>query len=807
MGVTKIPERLCCLHLTRGESHYVVPFPGNILRISEEDLPKVIADQIKKDGVCITYHPDLPRLGTLTVVKFPQKGRVELVFFMRVVIKDKENAGEMGSVAAFEPFPDEELTKKEFASKPFQSLWTDFLLTFGILSDVLLEKKGEKNKTNSSKLFSSINHPEKLMRFLSITAFQLNLRPEHYLLTEGMLGIFIENNPMRKLERMHLVFKWMLDHERDEDLPKGSAPSGGAMVEMPQLTSGTGSDSDKDLPPHVKKIIESEEARLQSIPDGSAEGGVIATYVSRLRSFPWTKFTEDKQDLKEVRRILDEDHYGLAKAKDSISEHLAVHQLTPTSKGLILCIAGPPGTGKTSLGKSIARALGRNFIRRSLGGVRDEAEIRGHRRTYIGAMPGIIVKGITDAGTINPVFLLDEVDKLGKDTFHGSPEDALLEVFDPEQNSEFTDHYMEIPIDLSNVLFIATANNIHAIHPALRDRMKIIQLHGYSEEEKVAIAERYVIAEELRECGLVSENNNVRLGVEVPRATIQQLVRGYTNEPGVRELKRKFHEIFSNMAHELQEGTLSKLEEGLLLVLTEERLHHYLGNPSHDEETRDLPKLKPGVIPMLAVMGNGAGSVGFIEISSRPNDRFDRTISGILPENKNSMEESVKVAMSRIWHSGILPEEVTQKIAKLFFHIHFDEGGIPKDGPSAGVAIYLGMASLLLNRPVKPLFAGTGEISLKRDIVLPIGGVREKLLAAERYGIRELFIPLGNMPDLEDLPPEFKKRVRLVQYKNGISGAISEPETNARDTVTVYCIETPEQALQLAFPNVSFSGK
>lgn len=488
-----------------------------------------------------------------------------------------------------------------------------------------------------------------------------------------------------------------------------------------------------------------ELKRLSHTPSASPEYSVIKTYLDWLVSLPWQKLSESEIDIQHAARILDRDHHGLDPIKERILEFLAVMKLRPGGKAPILCFVGPPGVGKTSLGKSIAEALGRKFIRLSLGGMHDEAEIRGHRRTYIGSLPGQIIQGIRRANERNPVFMLDEVDKIGKD-FRGDPAAALLEVLDPEQNFSFRDHYLDVAFDLSRVLFITTANVLDTIPPALHDRMEVVELHGYTEEEKIIIAKKYLVPRQ-------AEQNGVQLDVHLNlcEEAIRQIVRCYTREAGLRNLEREIGSICRKRARQLVEGqqSLTRVEPGQLPSL--------LGAPRFlvEEELEERAAL-PGVAVGLAWTPSG-GDILFVEASRMPGEK-GITMTGQLG---NVMQESVKTALSWVRaHAGALGIEENFFSAS-DFHIHVPSGAIPKDGPSAGVTMVTALVSLLTGRVVRPRLAMTGEVTLTGR-VLAVGGIKEKILAAHRLGVREVVLPKDNRPHIErDLPAEIVQALKL----------------------------------------------
>jgi len=498
---------------------------------------------------------------------------------------------------------------------------------------------------------------------------------------------------------------------------------------------------EKGLPEEAKKEAERELSRLAKMHPSSAEYTVASTYLDWMTSLPWQENTEDNLDIKSARKILDEDHFGLEKAKNRIIEYLAVRKLKPDSKGPILCFAGPPGTGKTSLGSSIARALGREFIRLSLGGVRDEAEIRGHRRTYIGALPGRIIQGIRRAGSNNPVFMLDEIDKVGSD-FRGDPSSALLEVLDPEQNFSFSDHYLDVPFDLSGVMFITTANILDTIPPPLRDRMEVLQLLGYTLDEKIKIANRYLIPRQRKAHGLKSDQISFTSGA------VKRIITGYTREAGLRNLEREIATVCRGIASRIAEG---KIETASVKVVN---ISKFLGPIRFTSEVKSRITT-PGIAMGLAWTPTG-GELLFIEATTMKGGK-GLTLTGQLGD---VMKESATTALSFIRANAKalgVPEDFFQTRD---IHIHVPAGAIPKDGPSAGVTMLTALASLLTDKRIHKDLAMTGEITL-RGQVLPVGGIKEKVLAAHRAGIRRIILPQANEKDLDDIPKKVKKEIEF----------------------------------------------
>ncbi len=511
-----------------------------------------------------------------------------------------------------------------------------------------------------------------------------------------------------------------------------------------------------ELPPHAMKEAERELTRLKRTPPTSPDHQVIRNFLEWLIELPWSKSTEDNLDLHQAREILDEDHYNLEKVKKRILEYLAVRKLKPDMKGPILCFVGPPGTGKTSLGRSIARALGRKFVRLSLGGVRDEAEIRGHRRTYVGALPGRIIQSIRRAGSNNPVFILDEVDKIGAD-FRGDPSSALLEVLDPEQNFTFSDHYLEVDFDLSKVMFITTANLLDPIPPPLRDRMEVLELTGYTEEEKLEIAFSHLLPRQLEGHGLTPEQ------MELTPEAVRRVIASYTREAGLRNLEREIASLCRGVAREVAEGGRQHLK------IDAAEVAGYLGPPRFFREAAlDHPEV--GVATGLAWTPSG-GDILFIEVLRMPG-KGNLKLTGQLGD---VMKESATAALSYIRARAPFLGIEEDFFDNTDLHIHVPAGAIPKDGPSAGVPMLCALVSLLSNRPVKKGLAMTGEITL-RGHVMPVGGIKNKVLAAHRAGIQEIIIPALNEVDLEEIPESVRKNL------------------------TFYPVERLDQALEIAFP-------
>jgi ATP-dependent Lon protease len=520
-----------------------------------------------------------------------------------------------------------------------------------------------------------------------------------------------------------------------------------------------------DLPEDVLKEAKRELSRLERLPAGQPEHQVIRTYLELILELPWTKRTEDIVDISRARQVLDEDHFGLRDVKDRILEHLGVLKLNPNAKAPILCFVGPPGTGKTSLGQSIARALGRKFERMSLGGLHDESELRGHRRTYIGAMPGRVIQAIRRAGANNPVLMLDEVDKLGRD-FRGDPAAALLEILDPEQNKAFRDNYLDLPFDLSKVFFVTTANTLDTIPRPLLDRMEILRLSGYSEEEKIQIAKRYLIPRQLKQTGLTPEQ------CHFTDEALRTLIGGYTREAGLRRLEQAIGRVARKITLKFAEGSNEPV------VIKPSDIEDMLGpEPFHQEEMRrDLP---PGVATGLAWTESG-GDVLYIEATLLPDGK-GMTITGQLGE---VMQESAKAAQSYVWsHADALG--IDPNMFKNFgVHVHVPAGAIPKDGPSAGVTMVTALTSLYTKQPARGDTAMTGEVTLT-GLVLPIGGVKEKVLAARRAGMKRVVLPRSNQKDLRDVPEPARSDLEFI-FADRVEDVLSAvvPGITERLTIT-----------------------
>ena len=520
------------------------------------------------------------------------------------------------------------------------------------------------------------------------------------------------------------------------------------------------------MPAEVKKEANKQLKRLEQMHPESSESSLVRTYLDWMVELPWSTRTDDNLDLQKAKQVLDEDHYNLEKIKERFLEYLAVNKLRKEIRGPILCFVGPPGVGKTSLGKSIARALGRNFVRISLGGIRDEAEIRGHRRTYVGALPGRIIQGMKQAGSSNPVFMLDELDKLGND-FRGDPSAALLEVLDPEQNHGFSDHYLNVPFDLSNVLFICTANLLDTVPPALKDRMEVINLSGYTNEEKLEIARRFLIPRQLEEAGISGEL------LDLSNDAVLRIIEQYTREAGLRNLEREMAAICRKVARKVADGRTGRTR------ITRKNLHQYLGPPRFLTETQEQNEI--GVATGLAWTSAG-GELLHVE-ASLSKGRGNLTLTGQLGDvMRESAQAAVSYARAQAKNLG-LEENFYQKQD---IHIHVPSGSIPKDGPSAGITMGTALISALTRRPVSRNVAMTGEITL-RGRVLPVGGLKEKCLAAFRSGVETVAIPFQNQKDLEEIPRPLRNKLHFILARNmndvlAVAFGDKQPEDAPDDT-------------------------
>ena len=597
------------------------------------------------------------------------------------------------------------------------------------------------SKAEKQELLETLEVKERLRRVLGLINRELEILE---------LGKKIQAQVKVEMDKAQKEY-YLREHIKVLQKELGEGEEKGQEIEDLQLRL-----EEAGLPPHAMKEAERELTRLKRTPPTSPDHQVIRNYLEWMIELPWSKSSEDNLDLAQARQILDEDHYDLEKVKKRILEYLAVRRLKPDMKGPILCFVGPPGTGKTSLGRSIARSLGRKFMRLSLGGIRDEAEIRGHRRTYVGALPGRIIQSMRRAGSNNPVFILDEVDKIGAD-FRGDPSSALLEVLDPEQNNSFSDHYLDVGFDLSKVMFITTANLLDPIPPPLRDRMEVLELVGYTEEEKLGIAFSHLIPRQLEAHGLTAAQ------LEISPMAIRSIIASYTREAGLRNLEREIAALCRGAAREIAEGSRNYVAIG------EGEVPAYLGPPKFFREAA-LDHPEPGVATGLAWTPTG-GDILFIEVLRMPGSG-NLKLTGQLGE---VMKESATAALSYIRARAPFLGIEEDFFEKSDLHIHVPAGAIPKDGPSAGLAMLCALVSLLSARPLKKDLAMTGEITL-RGHVLPVGGIKNKVLAAHRAGIREIILPAQNQVDLEEIPP------------------------SVRQELSFHPVERLDQALEIAFP-------
>ncbi len=671
-------------------------------------------------------------------------------------------------VARIEPMPDvlEPSTELEALTRNVQSTFTQIIEAIPYLPEELqlavanIDEPSALSHLISGALRISTEEKEELLETVDVTK---RLRRLSEILTRELevvqLGSKIQSQVESEIDKgqREYFLRQQLKAIQDE-LGEGDEQQ----AEINELRERIGAAG---LPEDAQKAADREVSRLEKLPPVAAEYGVIRTYLEWLVDLPWSKETEDDLDIAHARETLDEDHYDLEEVKDRILEYLAVRKLNPDSPGPILCFVGPPGVGKTSLGRSIAKALGREFERISVGGVRDEAEIRGHRRTYIGALPGTIIRALRDAGTRNPVFMIDEIDKMGAD-FRGDPASAMLEVLDPAQNASFRDHYLDLPFDLSEVLFIATANILDTVPAPLQDRMEVINLAGYTVEEKLHIARRFLVPRQLRANGLKASQ------IEFSDTALNAVIEEYTREAGVRNLEREIGTVCRKVARQVAEGKA----KGKVRI-SAKRARELLGKRRFFSEQRRRTK-DPGVATGLAWTPVG-GVVLFVEATAVPGSG-KLTITGQLGD---VMRESAQAALTwvrRHWQD-LAPDLPDDWFAKHDIHIHIPAGAVPKDGPSAGIAMATALASLISNRPVRNDVAMTGEITLTGQ-VLPIGGLKEKSLAAQRAGIKQVIVPDRNEGDVEEISEDERQDLEFT-YADDIGDVLRtalEPDGKGR---------------------------
>jgi ATP-dependent Lon protease len=741
-----------------------VVFPESVtpLAIGQDRSIKLIEDVVSGDRVLalVTVKEpeaeqpgwdDLYAVGTAAVIhkmiKVPDGTLRILVQGIRRIRLERQVESDPYLVGEFSELPDEveETPEVQALTRNVQSLFARIIGLVPYLPEEL--QIAAANVDDPSALGNLVASTLRLktdekQRLLELTDVEARLREISAILNRELevfeLGSKIQSQVQEEMEKGQREFFLRQQLKAiQEELGEGDPEA----AEMKELR--TTFESMK-LPEEVQKAVDRELGRLERLPPAAAEYGVIRTYLDWLASLPWDKTTVDNLDLANAKQVLDEDHFDLEKVKERILEHLAVSKLKNETSGPILCFVGPPGVGKTSLGQSIARALGRKFARLSVGGVRDEAEIRGHRRTYIGAMPGTIIRHLRDAESMNPVLLIDEIDKMGAD-FRGDPASAMLEVLDPEQNRNFRDHYLDLAFDLSKVLFICTANTLDTIPTPLLDRMDVISLSGYTEDEKFGIAKRYLVPKQLDAHGLDPQQ------VAISDRALRLIIREYTREAGVRNLERRLADVLRKAARQIAEGKLRAKR----LRIDERRVRSWLGPRRYEGEVRKRTA-DPGVATGLAFTATG-GDILFFEATAYPG-KGRLTITGQLGE---VMQESAQAALS--W---VRAHAETLGLDPAWFrehdiHLHVPAGAVPKDGPSAGITMATAIASLVRNEPVSDDVGMTGEITLTGQ-VLPIGGIREKTLAAQRAGLKRVILPRENEPDLAELPAETKRELDFI---------------------------------------------
>jgi ATP-dependent Lon protease len=735
-----------------------VIFPRMIipLMIVDEAHHKLVDDALQKDKLIVVTvlkdpdkvpegPPEIHRVGTAAVIVKLSKADEGTILVVQGITRV-----EIGEIVSHEPYQRARvarLKEVDHKGKAIDALRTNILNLFKQIVDLspylpqdLIQLSANVDQPGSlaDMVISALNlDRHKKQEMLESLDVKERLERSTVFLNEELelhkMGKEIQDQVkegMDKTQREFYLREQLKAIQKELGLDK-EGPS--EVEELKERIQG------KSLPENARKVADKEIERLSAMNSASPEYTVSRTYLDWIIDLPWLESTEDNLDIMGAQRILDRDHYNLEKVKKRILEYLAVRKLNPEHKGPILCLVGPPGTGKTSLGRSIAAALGRKFFRMSLGGIRDEAEIRGHRRTYVGALPGRIVQGIKRAGYNNPVFMLDEIDKVGTD-FRGDPSSALLEVLDPEQNFSFSDHYLELEFDLSKVMFITTANHLEPIPAPLLDRMEVLELAGYTEDEKISIAKRFLIPRQISAHGLKPKQVSFR------KPAIRKIIREYTREAGLRNLEREIGAVCRGLARKKAEGKRGRF------VIAEETVHEYLGKTRFTQDLAERTSV-PGVATGMAWTPSG-GDILFIEATMMPGQK-SLVLTGQLGD---VMKESAHAALSYL-RANAKKLGISEDFYKYSdLHIHVPAGAIPKDGPSAGVAMLTALASLLTSRPVKPKFAMTGEATL-RGSVLPVGGIKEKVLAANRSGIKHVILPQGNRNDLDEIPEKIKKQM------------------------------------------------
>jgi ATP-dependent Lon protease len=765
--------------------------PNLVLLVAQrrEDLSRVLPEDLYLVGTIaqVVQSIRVPNGGLQVVVKGTQRARLlscmsvdsetleprEPGVFQPAVARDGKattTSPETGAIDAENPPTGPGPTFLRASFEPVASAYPRTLVTEALMRTVTkqLEQLVERGRAGHPDILSTARQASDPGWLADVAAFAPDLTVAQ---RQGLLEVFDPTERLRAISKLlgHQLDIVDLRNRLQGDIHKGMEKSQKEYLLREQIKAihrelGEGDPQQTEIealkhrveqagiPAPAKERATREVDRLPLIPAGSPEAGIVRTYVDWLVSLPWSNETPDALNLKDAERILNEDHYGLEKVKERIVEFLAVRRLSGKLRSPILCLVGPPGVGKTSLGRSIARAMGRTFVRISLGGVRDEAEVRGHRRTYVGAMPGRILRGMRDAGARNPVFMLDEVDKIGRD-YRGDPSSALLEVLDPEQNSSFSDHYLEAPFDLSRVLFITTANLLDPIPPALRDRMEVIQISGYTEEEKVQIASRFVLPRQLGQHGVTSDH------LIVEESALRAIIRGYTREAGVRTLDRQVATICRKVARRIAEADPDAGPLAPTVQVQIVDLPPFLG-PVRFEGAELERRDEAGVAYGLAVTETG-GDLIEVEATWVPGRTAEQPALVLTGQLGDVMQESVRAALSyvrgRSAEFGIAADWFETHSA----HVHVPAGGQPKDGPSAGITMTTAITSALTGRAVRADVAMTGEVTL-RGKVLAIGGVKQKALAAHRAGIKVLILPRENRKDLDDIPADVRAALRIV---------------------------------------------
>lgn len=778
------PRSAILVVLGSEKAGYVAPFPGETIVSSPFPNTAEMRSYLEEHSFIGVTLPGESRIAVIASAKIPKptaKGSglsVKLRFLYRVFFDQSQEIGKVSNMKLY-PWmaaPEEPISPEEFQSEQFQE-------KISRLVDFATEKLPSERK-DFLLLRKEILTPHNVGAFVDEVARDLNEFEKVAGVRDCLLRILRTLDVSGRLNAVLDGYR-IASGDATPEMLMAERQANGAFTEV--------READK-YPPEVFAAIEAERYRITSNAT-SIEGDKSARYLDWLVSLPWKKAVPENRDLKTAREILDRSHYGLIRPKDKISDYLAVHSLNPGAKGKILCLSGPPGVGKTSLAKAIASALGRPFVKVNLGGVHDEAEIRGHRRTYIAALPGRIITGIRRAGVNNPVILLDEIDKVSGEGGEArrAVEAALLELLDPEENKAFLDHYIEFPFDLSHVFFIAAVNELD-LPPSLRDRMTPVVIPGYSELEKVQIAKRHLIPAILKECGLDR--------YPVPKITdngLVHLIRTYTREAGVRQLQRNLVTIHEKITRSIVEPSLELVRGDI----GPDDIARYLGSPHETMYTQDLLRLGPGV-GIIMYVSNGMGDIGTVEASFRERDEHRKDDYEITGNLATATLESVKLAVGRV-------REKFPKLLSLVegksYHFHAGDGGTLKDGPSGGVLIYATFISALTGVPIKSGLAITGENTLKRDAVDPVGGVVQKILGAQRHGLTEVVIPSTTMGQLDDMPADHRRNMDLVPSRllgktpDERLARLREISKAPKTRFTVYAVDTPEEALAIAFPD------